>query len=101
MGLGLGLECRVSYVSKVSTRFRFFQPGFVISVVLAFVSVVLDAESSGMSFGGGYRSKYGTLAQNTDFFENLGKVISVRIRHVSCAGFGNACAELRMKFCNE
>ncbi|CAF5190676.1 unnamed protein product [Rotaria magnacalcarata] len=34
--------------------------------------IVLDAEfraeSSGMIFGGGYRSKYGTLAQNTDFF---------------------------------
>ena len=70
---------------KVSTRFEFFQPGFVYIAVLVsvFVFVVLDVEfcaaSNDVIFERGYRSKTGTLAKNTRFFENLGKVISARI----------------------
>ena len=41
-------------------------------VVLNFIFVVLDAEfsaeSNGVIFEGGYRSKSGTLPQNTVFF---------------------------------
>ena len=41
-------------------------------VVLSFVFVVFDAEfcaeSNGVIFGGGYRSKPGTLAENTTIF---------------------------------
>ena len=65
------------YVSKVSTRFEFFQPRFAYVTVLAFVSVVLDAEfcaeSNVIIFGGGYRSKIGTSVQNTWLFRKSSK----------------------------
>ena len=61
-----------THVREVSTRFEFFQPRFAYMIVLIFIFVVLDAEfcaeSNGVIFGGGYRSKPGTLAENTTFF---------------------------------
>ncbi|CAF4786292.1 unnamed protein product, partial [Rotaria socialis] len=65
----------ISDVREVSTRFEFFQPGFAYMVVLNFIFVVLEAEfcaeSNGVIFKGGCRSKSGTLPGNTAFSENL------------------------------
>ena len=61
----------VENVGEVSTRFELFHPGFAYKVVLNFIFVVLDAEfcaeSNGVILEGGYRSKSGTLPQNTAF----------------------------------
>lgn len=70
--------------------------------MLGFIWVLLGAEfgaeSNGVIYEEGYRSKIGTLLENTVFSKNLKKVISARIHYLSCVGSEYNCAEFRIKF---
>ena len=94
-----------NYVSKVSTRFEFFLPGFASATVLTLKPVVLDAEfyslSNGTIFRGGHRAKTANFGQNTHFspwtkFQK--RVFPARIRLCNCADAKTGCARCRILF---